>query len=91
MLLDPTATDTEVGYAIGRAVGSAVDRNRLRRRLRSLLAARTDRLPGGALLIGVQASAAAAAATWTWTELGASVDELLDAVAARVAVPEAAS
>jgi ribonuclease P protein component len=76
MLLDPTQQDTAVGYAIGRAVGSAVVRNLLRRRLRVLFAQRADRLPPGAMLVGVNRSVAAQVGAWSFAQLETEVDEL---------------
>ncbi|MEY4024547.1 MAG: ribonuclease protein component [Actinomycetota bacterium] len=73
MLTDSSLPGAHVGYAIGRNVGGAVLRNRIRRQLRSLLEAKSDRMPAGWYLVGVQPRVGA----MSWTELGATVDQLL--------------
>jgi ribonuclease P protein component len=69
------APPARIGLVVSRAVGPAVTRTRVKRRLRHLLAARTGRIPGGALLV-VRANPAAAAATSA--ELGVDLDRCLD-------------
>jgi len=77
MLTDPSLPGAHVGYAIGRNVGGAVLRNRIRRQLRSLLEAKSNQMPAGWYLVGVQPRVAA----MTWTDLGVTVDQLLAKVA----------
>ena len=77
MLTDSSLPGAHVGYAIGRNVGGAVLRNRIRRQLRSLLEAKSNQMPAGWYLVGVQPRAAA----MTWTDLGVTVDQLLAKVA----------
>ena len=78
MLTDSSLQNAHVGYAIGRNVGGAVLRNRIRRQLRSLLEAKSDQLPAGWYLVGVQPRVG----TMSWTDLGATVDQLVTKVAA---------
>jgi ribonuclease P protein component len=78
MLTDSSLQNAHVGYAIGRNVGGAVLRNRIRRQLRSLLEAKSDQLPAGWFLVGVQPRVG----TMSWTDLGATVDQLVAKVAA---------
>jgi ribonuclease P protein component len=77
MLTDSSLQNAHVGYAIGRNVGGAVLRNRIRRQLRSLLESRSDQLPAGWYLVGVQPRVSA----MSWTDLGATVDQLVAKVA----------
>ena len=77
MLTDSSLPSAHVGYAIGRNVGGAVLRNRIRRQLRSLLEAKSDQLPAGWYLVGVQPRVSA----MSWTDLGATVDQLVAKVA----------
>jgi ribonuclease P protein component len=77
MLTDSSLPGAHVGYAIGRNVGGAVLRNRIRRQLRSLLEAKSNQMPAGWYLVGVQPRVAA----MTWTDLGVTVDQLLAKVA----------
>jgi ribonuclease P protein component len=77
MLTDSSLQNAHVGYAIGRNVGGAVLRNRIRRQLRSLLEAKSDQLPAGWYMVGVQPRVG----TMTWTDLGATVDQLVAKVA----------
>ena len=79
-LADRPTSPPRVGYAIGRAVGSAVTRNRVRRRLRAIvdeLSAEPGSLPGGAYLIGSDASGAGA----EYEELKESVAEAIGELA----------
>ena len=73
MLTDSSLPAAHVGYAIGRNVGGAVLRNRIRRQLRALLAARSQHLPSGWYLVGVQPKAG----SMSWGDLGSAVDQLL--------------
>jgi len=73
MLTDSSLPNAHVGYAIGRNVGGAVLRNRIRRQLRALLEAKSDQLPAGWYLVGVQPRVSA----MSWTDLGATVDQLV--------------
>ena len=73
MLTDSSLPSAHVGYAIGRNVGGAVLRNRIRRQLRSLLEAKSDQMPAGWYLVGVQPQVGA----MSWTDLGTTVDQLL--------------
>jgi ribonuclease P protein component len=73
MLTDSSLPGAHVGYAIGRNVGGAVLRNRIRRQLRSLLEAKSDHMPAGWYLVGVQPRVG----TMSWTELSATVNQLL--------------
>lgn len=69
-------TPPQLAFRIGRHVGNAVTRNRLRRRLRALVSERGPRLEGGhAYLVGAGPEAAMASGT----ELGAALDQLLEA------------
>jgi ribonuclease P protein component len=77
MLTDSSLPGAHVGYAIGRNVGGAVLRNRIRRQLRSLLEAKSNQMPAGWYLVGVQPRVAA----MTWADLGVTVDQLLAKVA----------
>lgn len=77
MLTDSSLPSAHVGYAIGRNVGGAVLRNRIRRQLRSLLEAKSDQMPAGWYLVGVQPRVGA----MSWTDLGVTVDQLLAKVA----------
>ena len=77
MLTDSSLPGAHVGYAIGRNVGGAVLRNRIRRQLRSLREAKSNQMPAGWYLVGVQPRVAA----MTWTDLGVTVDQLLAKVA----------
>jgi ribonuclease P protein component len=77
MLTDPSLPSAHVGYAIGRNVGGAVLRNRIRRQLRSLLEAKSNQMPAGWYLVGVQPRVGA----MSWTDLSATVDQLLLKVA----------
>lgn len=77
MLTDASLQNAHVGYAIGRNVGGAVLRNRIRRQLRSLLEAKSDQLPAGWYLVGVQPRVSA----MSRTDLGATVDQLVAKVA----------
>jgi ribonuclease P protein component len=77
MLTDSSLLSAHVGYAIGRNVGGAVLRNRIRRQLRSLLEAKSDQMPAGWYLVGVQPRVGA----MSWTDLGTTVDQLLAKVA----------
>ncbi|MGI8757363.1 MAG: ribonuclease P protein component [Acidimicrobiales bacterium] len=71
------AAPPRVGYALGRHLGGAVVRNRTRRRLRAVLAelvrAEPAAVPGGALVIGVQADVL----DWSPSELRSGVVGLL--------------
>lgn len=73
MLTDSSLPGAHVGYAIGRNVGGAVLRNRIRRQLRSILEAKSDHMPAGWYLIGVQPRVG----VMSWTDLGETVDQLL--------------
>jgi ribonuclease P protein component len=77
MLTDSSLPGAHVGYAIGRNVGGAVLRNRIRRQLRSLLEAKSNQMPAGWYLVGVQPRVGA----MSWTDLGVTVDQLLAKVA----------
>jgi ribonuclease P protein component len=77
MLTDSSLPGAHVGYAIGRNVGGAVLRNRIRRQLRSLLEAKSNQMPAGWYLVGVQPRVSA----MSWTDLGVTVDQLLAKVA----------
>jgi len=77
MLTDPSLPGAHVGYAIGRNVGGAVLRNRIRRQLRSLLEAKSNQMPAGWYLVGVQPRVG----TMSWTDLGVTVDQLVAKVA----------
>ena len=77
MLTDSSLQNAHVGYAIGRNVGGAVLRNRIRRQLRSLFEAKSDQMPAGWYLVGVQPRVG----TMSWTDLGVTVDQLLAKVA----------
>ena len=76
MLTDSSLQAAHVGYAIGRNVGGAVLRNRIRRQLRSLLEARSQHLPTGWYLVGVQPRAG----SMSWDDLGLAVDQLVSKV-----------
>ena len=77
MLTDSSLPNAHVGYAIGRNVGGAVLSNRIRRQMRSLLEAKSDQMPSGRYLVGVQPRVGA----MSWTDLGTTVDQLLAKVA----------
>ena len=77
MLTDSSLPGAHVGYAIGRNVGGAVLRNRIRRQLRLLLEAKSNEMPAGWYLVGVQPRVGA----MSWTDLGVTVDQLLAKVA----------
>ena len=77
MLTDSSLPGAHVGYAIGRNVGGAVLRNRIRRQLRVLLEAKSNQMPAGWYLVGVQPRVGA----MSWTDLGVTVDQLLAKVA----------
>ncbi len=79
MVIDPTARQAHVGYAIGRRTGNAVDRNRLRRRLRASLVQYGAVLPPGWYLVGVSPRSPQP----TWGEVEGSVARLVAAVVAR--------
>jgi ribonuclease P protein component len=83
MVIDPTARQPHVGYAIGRRSGGAVDRNLMRRRLRACLAQHGDALPAGWFLVGVSPRDAQP----TWSEVQASVARLVAAVLDKAARP----
>ncbi|MGN6721777.1 MAG: ribonuclease P protein component [Marmoricola sp.] len=72
-----------VGFVVSKAVGNAVVRNKVKRRLRSILAARLGALPVGSLLV-VRALAPAAGVDFAAldSEVGRSLDRLLDRTAA---------
>ena len=77
MLTDSSLPSAHVGYAIGRNVGGAVLRNRIRRQLRMLLEAKSNQMPAGWYLVGVQPRVG----TMSWADLGVTVDQLLAKVA----------
>jgi ribonuclease P protein component len=77
MLTDSSLPGAHVGYAIGRNVGGAVLRNRIRRQLRVLLEAKSNQMPAGWYLVGVQPRVGA----MSWVDLGVTVDQLLAKVA----------
>jgi ribonuclease P protein component len=58
-------------------VGGAVLRNRIRRQLRVLFEAKSNQMPAGWYLVGVQPRVG----TMSWTDLGVTVDQLLAKVA----------
>jgi ribonuclease P protein component len=77
MLTDSSLPGAHVGYAIGRNVGGAVLRNRIRRQLRVLFEAKSNQMPAGWYLVGVQPRVGA----MSWADLGVTVDQLLAKVA----------
>ena len=78
MVLDPSLTAPQVGYALSRSFGSAVERNRLRRQLRELVKIRADRMPSGIYVFGGSPKAK----TLTFSELGQHLDRLLKKLSA---------
>ena len=83
MVIDPTARQAHVGYAIGRRCGGAVERNLMRRRLRACVAQYGDVLPAGWYLVGVSPRSVQP----TWNEIQGSVARLVSAVGDKAARP----
>ena len=73
MVLDPSLTAPQVGYALSRSFGTAVERNRVRRQLRELVKMRADRLPVGVFVFGGSPKAK----TLSFAELGQHLDRLV--------------
>ena len=65
-----------MAFSTPKRIGSAVVRNRLRRQVRELMRARTDRLPSGWYLIGIERLAV----DNDWGQLGMALDHLLNRV-----------
>ena len=85
MVLDPSLSAPQVGYAFSRSFGSAVERNRTRRQLRELVKVRADRMSPGIYVFGGSPKAKAL----SFSELGQHLDRLLAKAAPRAARPEA--
>ena len=86
MVIDPSLTAPQVGYALSRSYGSAVERNRLRRQLRELVKVRADRMPAGIYVFGGSPKAK----KLSFAELGQHLDRLISKMAPKpVAAPAA--
>lgn len=77
MVLDPSLSGPQVGYALSRSFGNAVRRNRLRRQLRELVKTRETLLPAGIYVFGASPRASHTA----FARLATDLDGLLAKVA----------
>jgi len=72
--LDPAAGGVRLAFSTPKRIGSAVVRNRARRQARELMRARSQQLPAGWYLLGIER----AAVDKHWGQLGMMLDRVID-------------